>query len=45
MKDNIDLLIPQYVVDITGLPLSYVNFSQSDGIRIGATTNVSTSRS
>jgi xanthine dehydrogenase YagS FAD-binding subunit len=42
MKDNIDLHVPEVVVDITNLGLDYVTFTQSDGLRIGATTNVST---
>ena len=41
MKDGVQLLTPQYVVDISGLPLNYVKFSPSDGLRIGATTPIS----
>ncbi len=41
MKDNVDQHVPEYVVDITNINLAYINFSPSDGIRIGATTNVS----
>jgi len=41
MKNNIDLLIPEYAIDITNIGLNYLNFSASDGMRIGATTNVS----
>ena len=40
MKNDIDLLTPEYVVDITNIGLNYVNYA-SDGIRIGATTPVS----
>jgi xanthine dehydrogenase YagS FAD-binding subunit len=42
MKDNVALHTPQYLVDITNIGLNYVKFSVSDGMRIGATTNVST---
>ncbi len=41
MKEHIDLLTPQYVVDITGLNLSGISYSSSSGLTIGATTNVS----
>ncbi len=42
MKDGIDMLTPQYLIDISALGLDYVTFNQSDGLKIGATTNVST---
>ncbi|MDG6902882.1 MAG: xanthine dehydrogenase family protein subunit M [Nitrososphaerota archaeon] len=41
MKNGITHLTPQYLVDVTGLGLNYVRFSQSDGLRIGATTPLS----
>ena len=31
MKEHIDLLTPQYVVDITGLNLSGISYSSSSG--------------
>jgi len=40
IKDNLNALTPQYVVDITGLGLSGIT-SDSTGLTIGATTNVS----
>ena len=42
MKNSITHLTPQYLVDITGLNLDYVRFAQSDGLRIGGTTHLST---
>jgi xanthine dehydrogenase YagS FAD-binding subunit len=42
MKNGIDNLLPQYVVDISALDLNYVTFSESDGLRVGAATPVST---
>ncbi|HVP22437.1 MAG TPA: FAD binding domain-containing protein [Conexivisphaerales archaeon] len=42
IKNNISTHIPQYVVDISGLGLSYVKFTQSDGLRIGGATPIST---
>ena len=40
MKDNVDLHVPEYLVDITNLGLDYVKYTASDGLRIGATTTV-----
>lgn len=40
MKNGVQLLTPQYVVDISGLDLSGVTFSQSGGLTIGATTSI-----
>ncbi len=40
MKNNITALIPQYVVDISGIGLDYIKYSPSDGLRIGATKTV-----
>lgn len=40
MKNNITALIPQYVVDISGLGLDYITYSSGDGLRIGATKTV-----
>ena len=40
MKNNVTGLIPQYVVDISGLGLDYLTYSSSDGLRIGATKTV-----
>jgi xanthine dehydrogenase YagS FAD-binding subunit len=42
MKDGINLHVPQYVVDITNLGLDYINFDSTNGLSIGATTNVGT---
>ncbi len=42
MKNGITALTPQYVVDISSLGLDYVRYSDSDGLRIGATTSLST---
>ncbi|MDG6923961.1 MAG: xanthine dehydrogenase family protein subunit M [Nitrososphaerota archaeon] len=42
MKNGIQALTPQYLIDISALNLNYVKFSQSDGLRIGATTTIST---
>ncbi|MHB2036399.1 MAG: FAD binding domain-containing protein [Nitrososphaerales archaeon] len=42
MKNGITALTPKYTVDISGLGLDTLTFSQSDGLRIGATTTVST---
>ena len=41
MKNGIKSQTPQYVIDISGLNLNYVNYGQSDGLRIGATTPLS----
>jgi xanthine dehydrogenase YagS FAD-binding subunit len=41
IKNEVQTHIPRYVVDITGLGLSYISFSDSDGLRVGATTPVS----
>jgi len=38
MKDHIELLTPEYVIDITQLGLEGISFSQSAGLTIGATT-------
>jgi xanthine dehydrogenase YagS FAD-binding subunit len=40
IKDGLTAFTPQYVVDIGGLGLSGITFSQSDGLRIGAATHV-----
>jgi len=44
MKDGLANHIPDVVVDITNVTpsLNYVTFSEGDGLRIGATTSVST---
>jgi len=42
MKNGIEMLTPQYLVDISGLNLDYVTYSQSGGLTIGAATKVST---
>jgi len=42
MKQHIELLTPQVVIDISGLNLSGINFSEKSGLSIGATTNVAT---
>jgi len=39
IKDGLTALMPQYLVDIGGLGLAGITFSQSDGLRIGATTH------
>ena len=39
MKDGLKGLIPEYLVDINGLGLSGITFSQSAGLTIGATTS------
>ncbi len=39
VKDGLQALMPQYVVDINGLDLSGISFSQSGGLTIGATTH------
>ncbi len=41
IKNNIATRIPDYVVDITGLGLNYIRYDETDGLRIGATTNIS----
>ncbi len=41
MKNGIHLLTPKYVVDISGLNLSGITFSQTGGLTIGATTSIS----
>jgi xanthine dehydrogenase YagS FAD-binding subunit len=41
IKNKIEKLIPEYVVDISGLGLSYIRYDNSDGLRIGATTSIS----
>ncbi len=45
MKNHIDALTPQYVVDISGLGLSGVTYSSGSGLTIGATTPVATVKS
>ena len=40
MKNGVKYKTPQYVVDITSLPLNYIKYSASDGLRIGATTPI-----
>ena len=42
MKNGVQGLTPQYLIDISGLNLDYVKYSSSDGLRIGATTPIST---
>jgi len=42
MKNRIDALTPQYVVDISGLGLSGITYSSGSGLTIGATTPVAT---
>ena len=42
MKNNVELLTPQAVVDITGLNLSGITYSGGSGLSIGATTNLVT---
>ena len=42
MKDGVKYHIPQYVVDITGLGLSGVTYDGTNGLKIGATTPLST---
>ncbi|MGA2199853.1 MAG: FAD binding domain-containing protein [Nitrososphaerales archaeon] len=42
MKDHLELLTPERVIDITQLGLSGIGYSQSGGLTIGATTNVGT---
>ncbi len=42
IKNNISTQIPYYVVDISNLGLNYITFTQSDGLRIGGATNIST---
>jgi xanthine dehydrogenase YagS FAD-binding subunit len=42
MKNQVDALTPEYIVDISGLGLDQVEFSQSAGLTIGATANVLT---
>jgi xanthine dehydrogenase YagS FAD-binding subunit len=39
MKDGLRGLVPEYLVDINGLGLSGITFSQSGGLTIGATTS------
>lgn len=38
MKDHVELLTPQYVIDITPLGLTGIEFSSQRGLTIGATT-------
>jgi len=40
IKDGLTSLMPEYVVDIGGLGLSGITFTQRDGLRMGATTHV-----
>jgi xanthine dehydrogenase YagS FAD-binding subunit len=40
MKNQVEGLTPQYLVDITGLGLDGVTYSSSSGLTIGATANV-----
>ena len=42
MKNQISALVPQYVIDISGLNLSGITYNGSSGLTIGATTNVET---
>jgi len=44
MKDGVKYHIPQYVVDITNLGLSGVTYDGTNGLKIGATTPLSTVR-
>ena len=41
IKDNLTALTPQYVVDINGLGLDGVSYDPTNGLTVGATTNVS----
>ncbi|MDG6901392.1 MAG: FAD binding domain-containing protein [Nitrososphaerota archaeon] len=41
MKDHVTYHTPQYLVDISGLGLDQITFSQSDGLKIGATATLS----
>jgi len=45
MKDGVTFHQPKYVVDITGLGLSGVTYDGTNGLRIGATTLLSTVQS
>ncbi|MCL4355532.1 MAG: FAD binding domain-containing protein [Nitrososphaerota archaeon] len=40
MKNGVKYKTPEYVVDISGLPLNYINYDATDGLRIGATTPI-----
>ena len=40
MKNGVVSKTPQYVIDISGLPLNYIKYTSSDGLRIGATTPI-----
>ncbi|MDG7007046.1 MAG: FAD binding domain-containing protein [Nitrososphaerota archaeon] len=40
MKNGVTYKTPQYVVDISGLPLNYIKYDPTDGLRIGATTPI-----
>ena len=40
-KNRISTMMPQYLIDISGLNLSYINGSASSGFTIGATTQIS----
>lgn len=42
MKNGVTYHTPKYWVDITNLPLDYIKYSPSDGLRIGALTKIST---
>ena len=41
MKNGVTYKTPNYVVDISSLPLNYIKYDATDGLRIGATTPVS----
>ena len=40
LKNKIELLIPKYIIDISQLPLNYIQYSSNSGFRIGATTTL-----
>ncbi|MDG6989126.1 MAG: FAD binding domain-containing protein [Nitrososphaerota archaeon] len=41
MKNGVTYKTPKYVIDISSLPLNYIKYDATDGLRIGATTPVS----
>jgi xanthine dehydrogenase YagS FAD-binding subunit len=41
IKNRIVTHIPEYVIDISALGLNYIKYSDTDGLRIGGTTNIS----
>jgi len=42
MKNQLDNLTPEYLIDLTGLNLSGITYSGSSGLTVGATTTVDT---